>query len=351
MNDDCLKQAVYPLLAVEGLVGDIKLSLLKGGRNNRVYSAECGQVKRIVKSYFQHSEDPRNRCKTEFTFSTFCWEQGIRCIPKPLQIDAEPGLAIYEFVEGSNFAENVTLAHVDEALQFFAEMNRCRLGEKAMVLEPVSEACFSIMAHLQRVDGRVQALVSDVVDSECRTFVEEKLVPVWKEVRSSVESESAQLSLELETEIPIEHRIISPSDFGFHNAIVRPSGKLCFIDFEYAGWDDIAKTANDFFIQPTHPVPEKYWQHFLEFVLEDFEDKQMEAQRIEILKPVQIVKWVCILLNEFLRVSSIRRNFALGNDLRTRIETDADEETQRKVRQLNLAEKTLERVQLCLASR
>lgn len=363
MNDDCLKQVVHPLLAKEGLVGDIELSLLKGGRNNRVYAAAApDQTPLLLKSYFQHPNDPRNRCQTEFAFSTFCWDLGIRCIAKPLQLDVEAGIAVYEFVKGASFADQeVTFVHVDEALQFFAQVNAGRSTEKASVLAPASEACFSINSHLQVVDARVQALIESsdrmpekdckTVDSEFRQFAQQKLVPAWKDVRANVEKECEQLRLSPEHEVPIDERILSPSDFGFHNAICKPDGKLCFVDFEYAGWDDIAKTVNDFFIQPTHPVSEKYLQHFLKNVLEGFQDKELEIRRIEILKPVMAVKWVCILLNEFLSVSGLRRKFALGLDPTINESLIEEEERKRKVRQLNLASTTLERVRFSLASK
>src|SRR5258708_29751946 len=45
--------------------------------------------------------------------------------------------------------------------------------------------------------------------------------------------------------------------FGFHNALLRPSQELCFLDFEYAGHDDPAKMVGDFFSQPAIPEIEE----------------------------------------------------------------------------------------------
>ena len=56
---------------------------------------------------------------------------------------------------------------------------------------------------------------------------------------------------------------MSPSDFGFHNALATPGGRLVFIDFEYAGWDDPAKLANDFFCQPAVPVDARFYDDFV----------------------------------------------------------------------------------------
>src|SRR5581483_2047702 len=110
--------------------------------------------------------------------------------------------------------------------------------------------------------------------------------------------------------IPRAARCISPSDFGFHNALLKPDGKLCFIDFEYAGWDDPAKTVCDFFCQPSVPVDRKHLGRFVEGIIPGFQDPERLEQRIRALLPVYGIKWCCILLNEFLPVGKARRRFA-----------------------------------------
>ena len=71
----------------------------------------------------------------------------------------------------------------------------------------------------------------------------------------------------LRNELGPRARCLSPSDFGFHNAIRRASGELCFIDFEYAGQDDPAKMACDFLCQPEVPVPDACRERFLDAAL------------------------------------------------------------------------------------
>ena len=45
-------------------------------------------------------------------------------------------------------------------------------------------------------------------------------------------------------------QVLSPSDFGFHNAILKESGDLVFLDFEYFGRDDPVKLMADFIWHP-----------------------------------------------------------------------------------------------------
>ena len=110
--------------------------------------------------------------------------------------------------------------------------------------------------------------------------------------------------------LPDHTRCISPSDFGFHNALVQPDGKLFFIDFEYAGWDDPAKTLCDFYCQPELPVPRSTWNQFADAMAGLAADAILERQRQEELFPLYQVKWCCILLNEFTVDAARRREFA-----------------------------------------
>jgi len=110
--------------------------------------------------------------------------------------------------------------------------------------------------------------------------------------------------------LPAEERCLSPSDFGFHNALLRPDGSVCFIDFEYAGWDDPAKTVGDFFSHPGVAVSHEQFEPFLARALAPFDNAEQMAARVRLLEPISQMKWCCIILNEFLPAAARRRNFA-----------------------------------------
>ena len=140
---------------------------------------------------------------------------------------------------------------------------------------------------------------------EAGVLVGQELVPAWERVRRHV------LMAGMSDE-PISRadECLSPSDFGFHNAILAADGRLRFIDFEYAGWDDPAKMVCDFFCQPALPVPRKFAASFSEGVVKGMAHAEMHLRRIALLRPVYRIKWCCIMLNHFLPVGSRRRRFA-----------------------------------------
>ena len=106
-----------------------------------------------------------------------------------------------------------------------------------------------------------------------------------------------------------EERILSPSDFGFHNALEHEA-TLSFVDFEYAGWDDPAKLICDFMCQPEVPVTHDQGQQFMEELLRELPGAEAVARRVALLLPVHRLKWCCILLNEFRMEDRKRREHA-----------------------------------------
>ena len=270
---------------VAALVGrdDFALEPLSGGANNRAFRVRFPEKSAFLKAYFQHPGDKRDRLRAEYSFTKFAWDAGLRCLPAPLACDRKNHLGLYEFIEGQ-MVRKATKEAVQQAITFFRELNRHQATATALPL--ASEACFSVAEHLATVERRVTAL-GGIEDEAASAFVREELMPCWREVAGRIPADTT----------PVE-RCVSPSDFGFSNALEEPSGRLRFFDFEYAGWDDPAKTICDFFCQPAVPVP-------LEFL------SMFEApERTVMLLPLYRVKWCCIMLNEFLPIGSIRRRYA-----------------------------------------
>jgi hypothetical protein len=269
----------------------------------------------LLKAYFQHPDDPRDRLGAEYSFAWFAWERGVRCLPRPLACDRANRLGLYEFVEGRQLGPaEVTQGMVQQALDFYKAINRHRWRPSAEVLPLASEACFTVAEHLQCVERRLQKLHaiddSSAINREAARFVRNELSNAWRDVADGVGRRAHELGPDRDAEIPRQDRCLSPSDFGFHNAILASDGRLRFIDFEYAGWDDPAKLVCDFFCQPAVPVSRDYFDMFAEKVISDLSVPEKHGQRIALLLPVYQIKWCCIVLNDFLSVGNERRRFA-----------------------------------------
>jgi hypothetical protein len=295
-----------------GALAPVHLTQLAGGRNNRVYLAENADgSRRVLKRYFSHPGDPRDRLGAEWGFITAVWTAGLRCVPEPLAQDADARAALYGFVAGRKLAPGeIGADHVVAAADFVGAINRQPLPGFA----PASEACFSIQDHLAVVDRRLARL--QTLDPQApqvhdaAMLVAGRLRPAWDAARMKVEAGCRALGLAIAAPLPEEERCLSPSDFGFHNALLDEGQRLVFLDFEYAGQDDPAKLALDFTCQPEIPVPSP---------LHALWDQRLAAHgvltapalaRCRLLRDVCRLKWVCIMLNDFLPVGDARRGFA-----------------------------------------
>jgi hypothetical protein len=308
-------ETIARLLAEAGLRGEFACVPLPGGGNNRVFRIECDGQSILLKAYFQHPTDPRDRLQAEFSFCRFGWDHGVRRLPRPIASDRATGLGLYEFVAGRALSPGeIGNSEVEQALDFYQALNRHKNTAAARELACGSEACFTLSEHLACVERRVMSL--EGIDATApghapaAELIRDRLAPAWRRIKLSFLRQAADHGLPVDQTLAYEDRCLSPSDFGFHNAILATDGQLRFIDFEYAGWDDPAKLVCDFFAQPAVPAPAACLEPFVNRVTSQLSNPPQHARRIELLRPVYLLKWCCIMLNEFLPTGRKRRTFA-----------------------------------------
>lgn len=315
---------VERLVRGAGFQGPFCLRSIRGGRNNRVYRIELPERTLLLKTYFHHPQDPRDRLGPEFAFLAHLHGIGSHYAARPYATDASSHMGVMEFIDGvrPKLAE-VTEAHIDHAVCFFSEANAQNDSASALSLPAASEACFSIAEHLDKTQRRVDRLSEivpdDDLDRQAKLFVNGDLVPVWREIRKAIQS---SIHLGDESRLPMSERCLSPSDFGFHNSLQSENGGLRFVDFEYAGWDDPAKLISDFANQPDMLLDRSLSRRFSAAVIGGNANPDALRQRVDALEPLYQIKWACICLNDFLGTGRTRRAFTEDHvgDGRTRRE-------------------------------
>lgn len=319
---------------------------LAGGANNVVARVDVDGKPLLAKLYFTHARDPRDRLGTEFGVLEFLWCHGVRCVPEPLRMSREHNLGLYEFIAGARVAAGqVTWADVQQLVELLAAMWRLRAQPGAEKLPPASEAAFTLngyWANVERRLNRVHAVATpgradmpvglgqaasegrdttefeldarQRVPTSVREFVERELVPVATEVRSFVEVSATKQGVGLDSELSASQRTLSPADHGFHNVLRRADGRLTFLDFEYAGWDDPAQTLANALLLPEVPLPAEHRVALLREMLARLDGAEGVAARLRLVYPMLALKWSLIMLNEFLPVGGERRAFAGANE-------------------------------------
>ena len=284
------------------------------GGNNRTYRVETPDGVFAIKEYFTHSTDSRDRLHSEFAFLSFAANVVGAMVPKPYAHNPRDQIALYEFIEGWPIQENgVTEREVNAAIHFFRQLNAPELRKQAVTLPNASEACFSIQEHFDLIAARIRQVQQISPDTEERKTAQqyaEQLNHFWLDLVDQTKELAQNESFDLTFALPVEQRCLSPSDFGFHNALKTIDGQIFFIDFEYAGWDDPGKMVGDFFAQIAVPVPEKFFEPFIHKTMVLFPGPENLIRRARILRPAYQVKWCCIALNVFLPHHLARRKFA-----------------------------------------
>ena len=309
----------------------IELSSISHGGNNRAWLLKTKQKKIFIKKYFISEHDKRDRFGTEISFLIFAWEKGIREIPEPLAADRANLLGLFAFISGRRpEKEEINRPFLEYALSFLRKLNLNKNSLRSQSLFCGSESCFNLAEHIESLGKKLNRLKSitdnDRLDGEAHKFIEDELNAKWLEVKSGIYREISEKGFDLNETIDPNDRIISPSDFGFHNTILTAEGELFFVDFEYAGWDDPVKLICDFFCQPELPVPIEYFDWFVEEISKitgrSSDDNDNLHWRAKLLFPLYKLKWCCIMLNDFVPVDRERKDFASFDTDRRKIQLD-----------------------------
>jgi hypothetical protein len=282
---------------------------IRAGRNSEVSHIADGEKQCVLKHYYRQPQDPRDRLGVEYGFVTFLAEVGVTCVPKPLGKDDALGYALYSLLPGERPAV-LTAELVTQAARFIASLQEHRFSVAAEALPAAADACFNLREHVALMTTRVARLAAVRPESDAEraahAFVVERVAPLGERLQQRLAREAGDAE-----PLPPGARILSPSDFGFHNTLLH-EGRLSFVDFEYAGFDDPAKLLCDFRCQPELPVSEGQGQQFCDELSRALPNGEAIVHRAELVLPVHRLKWCCILLNELRSEDRKRRMHASG---------------------------------------
>src|SRR5688572_25877010 len=91
-----LSPAVAAFCEQHGAGGPLQAVALRAGRNSEVLRiTDAHGHPWILKQYFSHQADNRDRLGTEYRFLDFCSRQGVTTVPRALGMDAALNCALY----------------------------------------------------------------------------------------------------------------------------------------------------------------------------------------------------------------------------------------------------------------
>ncbi len=273
----------------------ISLERLQGGINNRVFRCGRGSQQWVIKGYAPTKPGQRDRMQAELEFLKFASEAAPGFTPGVIEVDPKLRCVVLEHVDGEAFPEGVppSEAEVNEAVRFFRQLNAERALAQRTIHLNAAEGFLRLREHLTNIRERLRQMTCFHLDADSRQEAKSLMRKVYCEFADIEEHTNRMIDQGIvRDEVDPDLLCISPSDFGFHNAI-RTNKGVRFIDFEFAGWDDPAKAAQDFVLQPRVPVLQELspLMHAL-----PPEDRSAIYRRCRAIGPALAIKWVCIQL-------------------------------------------------------
>jgi hypothetical protein len=274
---------------------------VRRGRNSRVFRVTAGATHYALKRYPAPSEDARDRLGTETEALRLMSACGVADVPRVIAADPARRCALLTWLDGAPPAA-VTDVDIDAAAAFLAAMHAMRAHPAGRAFgRPAAEACVSGREIEVQIDGRLDALRRrGGTEPELAAFLRASFAPALETLASRARSEMAAAGLDFAEPLPQEERSLVPADFGFHNCLRGADGTLRFLDFEYFGWDDPVKLTADMLHHPGTPLAPAQRAHLREAALRVYGQQPAFAARLHALYPLFGMRWVLILLNEFL---------------------------------------------------
>ncbi len=282
------------------------------GRNSRVFRVTTSDGAYYAVKQYATSGD-RNGLDVEFAALQFLNAHGVGPVPCAVGIDRMRNMAVYGYVAGTPFDATVTQGDLDAVVDFVLELDelsRAETGWRA----PAAEACFTLQNMVENINARIERLerlhAESSIYRDLHAFLEKDLSRLLDDLIRWSRGFLAQRGLSMTSELDAEERILSPSDLGFHNAVRRPDGSVVFLDFEFFGWDDVAKLTSDFLLHPAMELREEYRKRFANRLCTELRGGRFLAKRLPVAYSLVAVKWCVIMLNEFIAEHLSRRRFA-----------------------------------------
>lgn len=269
---------------------------LRGGINNQVYSFGGATKQWVIKGYPISKLGEYDRLHAELNFLRYAAEVAPGLTPSLTAFDFTHRCLIFDYVEGQLYTNNQPLPYdaLKAAGNFFYCLNKNLSEAKSYNLPAASEGYLRITEHLANISKRISEMHPRLLDIHFRSSA----TRIYSELRNQLNHLNLLIQEALGQDqvtdtLDRSQLCVSPSDFGFHNALLTPNGPV-FLDFEFAGWDDPCKASLDFMLQPR--IPTGVTGTYLLDLLSENHPSSFQ-RRCHYLEPILRLKWIAIILS------------------------------------------------------
>jgi hypothetical protein len=271
-----------------------------GGRNSRIYKVCCRGQRFALKQYPSRADDPRDRLGTEIAALQLMQRNGIEAIPRVVAVDRGRNFVLLSWIDGV-LVDEVGDTDIDSAVAFLSSIHALRHVPEAAEQPAAAEACLSGGEIERQLHARLALLGKlKAEEPDLCTFLAQAFAPACAHYVAEAQARMRVHGLDFVTEVAQKKRSLVPADFGFHNSMRRGDGSLAYVDFEYFGWDDPVKLTADILLHPGVPLGGAQQRRFRDGAERIYGEDASFRVRLEVFLPLFGLRWILILLNEFL---------------------------------------------------
>lgn len=277
------------------------VAFVNGGGNNQLYKIAALDNRYLAaKCYSGTPADSLERLSREFEALSFLNQHHIASVPQALFCHHEKRYALYEWLSGSRIVDP-EIKDIDATVAFIAELQALSKLDQAKNLRIAKDAKLSGASVVEEITWRLDRLLQlEPKDENLQSFLNKSLMPAIADVIHWSKKIYQQQNLSFERELAFAQQTLSPSDFGFHNALRKDDHSISFLDFEYFGWDDPAIMLSAFLWHPAMNLSFDLKQSFVSGAVKVFAEDQSFNSRLQALFPLMGLIWCLIILNEFI---------------------------------------------------
>lgn len=306
----------------------ILVSKINTGTNNSLYRVESSNGDELLGKVYL--VDDRNRLDREYGSLSLLDRLGVQHVPKP--ISARNGIGLYSFESGGRKEpKEITELDIDKIIDFVCILHGISPTNVDEDFQDAIFASFSLEDFLAtssyRMDRFKSYVQSDFSEASIRNLVDSfDIDSIVTDVVSSVKERSPDFS----QKIGEGDKRFAHGDFNIQNMLFQDSGDICFIDFEYAGWDDPLKMVSNFIFHVNNSgLSDARRDQFLERYRRNSPLSPQQLQRLDSAILLSSIDSLSVMLwgitPEKLNLRSFSNpDFNVGGFIRGRVDTIAE---------------------------
>lgn len=280
------------------LENNFSLTPIYGGRNNILYLFNHKKLNLIIKNY--PSKKTLN-FKREKMFYEYLVKKKIKNSPKYL-FSIKNKLSVFTHIKG-NKIKKIKKNNIIDSLKFIEKINSNKITTNFPL---ASDGCTNIYDHIKIVSKRIDNF--NMLVDKCYQnkkiyfFFKRRIIPRFNYEKKLI---LQNFEKNLKNRFKQNELILSPSDFGFHNMIIKRN-IVYYLDFEYSGIDDASKLFCDYICQPDLQLNERHIDLLLRRINIKNKDNYKITKRIKVLLNIHRIKWCMVILNVFLADKNLK---------------------------------------------